>query len=99
MPVLRLLREAREHVQFRQDTAVLLDGDDAVLDVGDQVGVQAGFNLVDAAFRRDDLLLVFLQFLGDIALRIDQGLLADPFRGNLVLEGVADFDIVAENVV
>ena len=99
VPVHGLLGEAGEHVQFREDAAVLLDGGDAFLDMGDEVRVQARLNLVDTAFRRDDFLFVLLQLLGDVALRVDQRLFADPLRRNLVLEGVANLDIVTENVV
>ena len=67
--------------------------------MGDEGGVEPGLDLVDAAFGRDDLLLVFLEFLGDVAFGAHEGLFADPLRRDFVPEGVADLDIVAENVV
>ena len=49
--------------------------------------------------RAENLLLVFLQFLGNIALGIGKGLLAYPLCRHLVLMRVAHLDVVAENIV
>ena len=44
-------------------------------------------------------MFVRLEFLGDVPLGVDECLFADPFCGNLLFVGVADFEIVAEDVV
>ena len=46
-----------------------------------------------------NLFLVFLQLLRDVALGLCQGLLAHPLLRHLVLVGVAHFEVVAEDVV
>ena len=67
--------------------------------MGDDVGIDALFDHQHLLLGPEDLLLVFLQLLGDVAFGIGKGLLADPALGHLVLMGVAHFDIVAEDVV
>ena len=94
-----LLCKARKHIHLGEDAAVHLDGGNLLLDAADELPVQAGLDGVDAVFGREDFLLVLFQLFGDITLRIHQGLLADPLRRNLVPIGVADLNIVAENVV
>ena len=44
-------------------------------------------------------MLQFLQLLGDVALAVHQGLLADVVCRDLVPEGVGDLDVVAEDLV
>ena len=94
-----LLGKACKHIHLGEDAAVHLDGGNLLLDAADELPVQAGLDGVDAVFGREDFLLVLFQLFGDIALRVHQGLLADPLRRNLVPIGVADFDIVTENIV
>ena len=47
----------------------------------------------------EDGVLQVLELLGDVPLAVGQGLLADVVRGHLVVEGVADLDVVAEDLV
>ena len=91
--------EAGQHVQPRDDPAVGLDRPDVPLDLGDQVGEHLRLQRIDPLFRPENLLFIFLQLLGDVPLRIDQRLLSDPLRRHQVPEGVADLDIVPEDVV
>ena len=92
-------REARQHIQPGDDPAIGLDGLDISLDFGDQIGEQLRFKRVDSLFGSEDLFLIDLQFFGDVPFGADQRLLADPLRRDLIFEGIADFDVVAENVV
>ena len=57
--------------------------------------LQNGYSL----FRTGDGLLILLEFFRDVAFRLCEGLLADPFGGHLLFVGVAHFEIVAEHVV
>ena len=50
-------------------------------------------------FRREDLLLIIFQLLGDIALGIHQCLLANPSLRHLIAVGIAHFQIVAKDIV
>ena len=91
--------ESGQDVEPGNDPAVRLDCGDVLLDCGHKVGIDPGLNGVDAVLGTQDLLFVFLEFFGNVAFSVDQRLLADPFWRNEVLEGVADFDVVAEHVV
>ena len=53
----------------------------------------------DLLLRSEDLRLEVLQLLGDEALRIREGLLADVALGYLVAPAVAHLDVVAEDLV
>ena len=62
--------------------------------------------VVDALFEHEhlllgtqNLLLVFLELLGDVTLGVGQRLLADPRVGHLVLVGIADLDVITEDIV
>ena len=99
VPVGRLLRESLEHVEARDYAAVLLNVAYGFLYVLYQLRVQAAFGLVDGGFGAEYLLLVFLEFGGYVALGVHEGLLAYPFGRDPVAGAVADFDVVAEDVV
>ena len=94
-----LLGKPGEHVHLREDAAVALDVGNLLPDAADELSVKAGLDGIDAVFGRENLLFVLLELFGDVAFRVHQGLLPDPFRGHLVPVGVAHLDIVAENVV
>ena len=64
-----------------------------------EAGKGGGFQGLGLVFGRENLGFQVLQFLGDVALGLRQGLLPDPAFGNLVLVGVADFQVVAKHVV
>ena len=93
------LGESGQHVQTCDDPAVGLDRRDVPLDLGDQFTVNPCLKGVYTVFRTQDLFFIFLELLGDVTLGVYKGLLADPLRRNQVLEGVADLDVVPENVV
>ena len=95
----RQVGEAGQDVQPRQYLAIGLDVADKTLDLSHEIGIYPALKLVDASFGREDLLLIDFQFLGDVAFGIDKCLLAYPLLRDLVLEGVADLDVVAEYVV
>ena len=94
-----LYGETGEDVELRDDVAVGLDVTDALLHLGHQRGVDAALELVYVALSVQYFLLVLLKFLCDIAFRAHQGLLAHPFWRHLVLECIANLQVVAENVV
>ena len=62
---------------------------------------RVGFPLdhVEPLLRAEDALLEFLELRSDVALGLRQRLLADPVLGHLVLVGVADFEVIPEDVV
>ena len=91
--------EGLQAIDTRHDSGVAQQHGERTAYVGDDVGIDALFDHQHLLLGPEDLLLVFLQFLGDVAFGIGEGLLADPALGNLVLMGVAHFDIVAEDVV
>ena len=95
----RQFRKSGKNVQFGKDAAVGLDLRDVLLDKGYQVCIYPGFQGVDLFFRPEYLCLVFLQFLRYVALCAYKGLLAHPLRRHLVLESVAHFKVIAEDVV
>ena len=65
----------------------------------DEVGEELGFEPGDALVGVKDALFLLLELGGDVALGVDQGLLADPVRGDAVFVGVADLEVVAKDVV
>ena len=76
------------------------------LDAGDgrrQPGAQGGEQLVlqrgVAVLGGEDIVLQILQLLSDVALAVDQRLLADIVVGHLIPEGVGYLDIIAEYLV
>ena len=64
-----------------------------------EFGVEARFDKAYFLLGCEDFLLIFLQFLGDIALGIDECLFADPLCRHLVLIGIADFEVVTEDII
>jgi len=91
--------EGLQAIDTRHDGGVAQQHGERTADAGDDVGIDALFDHQHLLLGAEDLLLVFLQLLGDVAFGIGEGLLADPGLGHLVLMGVAHFDIVAEDVV
>ena len=65
----------------------------------DEGGVGFPFDHVEPFLRAEDALLEFLEFRGDVALGLRQGLFPDPLLGHLVFVGMTDFEVVAEDVV
>ena len=65
----------------------------------DKVGKGGVFQALGLVFGRENLGFQLFQLLGDVALGLRQGLLADPAFRHLVLVGVADFEVVPKHVV
>ena len=65
----------------------------------DEVGEELGFEPGDAVVGVKYALFLLLELGGDVALGVDEGLLADPVRGDAVFVGVADLEVVAKDVV
>ena len=91
--------ERRQAVELRNEIAVVLDSRYVLGDRGHQLGKEAPLDDEDFLLGPEDFLLIFLEFLRDITLGIDQRLLAYPLGRHLVAMGVAHLDIVAEDVV
>ena len=88
-----------QHIQLGKYAAVGLDNRNLLLNLGNQFPINTRFNSVDAVLGRENLLLIFLEFLGYISFRVNQRLLADPLRRHLVFIGIADLDIVSKYVI
>ena len=93
------LGEAGEDVQTGYDAAVGLDCDDLLLDFRHEFPVDSGLDGIDPLFGAENLAFIFLELLRDVALGIDEGLLAYPLLRHKVTESVADFDVIAEDIV
>ena len=91
--------EARQTVDLGHELRVALDGGHILLDLSHQIPEDAALDGQDALFGSHDGLLVLLQLRCDVALRIDQSLLADPVLRHFVGVGVAHFEVISEDVV
>ncbi len=89
----------REGIKLRDRGGGLLDALGIGADLVAQGGEQLVFERVVALARGQDLLLQVLELLRDVALAVDERLLADVGLGHLILEGVGDLDVVAEDLV
>ena len=92
-------REGAEGVQLRHGGGAGLDagglGGHLLAELGEELILQGGGPVGGG----EDGVLQFLQLLGDVALAVHQGLLADVVRRDLLPEGVGDLDVVAEDLV
>ena len=91
--------EAGKAVYLGHELRVALYCGHILLDLRHKLAVDAGLDGQDAFLCTHYGLLVFLQLRGDVALGIDEGLLADPVLRHLVGVGVAHFEVIAEDVV
>ena len=91
--------EGVEAVDIGDERAVELQGRDKSEGVGDQVGVEAALEGLYAVLGAGDFLFQFLELRGDVAFGVDKSLLAHPALGHMVLVGVSDLEIIAEDVV
>ena len=89
----------RERVKLRDRGGGLLDALGARADLVAQGGEDLVFERVVTLPRGQDLLLQVLELLRDVALAVDERLLADVGVGHLILEGIGDLDVVAEDLV
>ena len=95
----RQVGKAAEHVQTREDAAVLLDHGYICLNLRHKFSIDLHFKGVYALFSTKNLLLVFLQLFGDVPFGIDQGLFPYPFFRHTVLVGITHLQVISEDVV
>ena len=93
------LCEREQTVETRHDVGVGLNLRYVRLHIGDKLGEETGLEHQNLLVGTHNLLLVLLQFLGDVALGVGKRLLAYPLLRHLVLIRVAHLKIVAEHVV
>ena len=96
---LRRFGEGQQAVDFSHQGGVGLDGRYVLLHGFNKLAEELSFERKDFVFRPEDFLLVFLQLLSDVTFGLRQCLLAYPVVRHLVLERVAHFKVIAENVV
>ena len=94
-----LLGKTCQYIQFCQDTAVCLNVRDKGLDLQYEFCEQSLLYCQDLVLRSKDFFLVLLEFFSDITLCVDQSLLTDPLRRDLILISVTDLNIIAKNIV
>ena len=97
--VCRRLGKALEDIDTRNRTRDVLDGNKLRPHLLAQLRENMILERRDLLLRSEDLRLEVLQLLGDEALRIREGLLADVALGYLVAPAVAHLDVVAEDLV
>ena len=93
------LGKAQQHIKTSQQDGIQLYLRYELLYVAHQIGKKLCLQRQNLVFSPKNLLFIFLQLLGDVALSLCQCLLAHPFSRHLVLIGVAHLQIVAEHVV
>ena len=79
--------------------SIALQGNDAGCGGFDQLTVNTSFENENLVLRTEDFLLIFFEFLGDVAFGIDKRLFANPLFGNKLFVGVAHLHVVAEDIV
>ena len=95
----RDLGQAGEHVGQRQCISTALERGQRIGSTLAQGREQRQLLGADAVLGAQRLVLVLLQLGRDVALGADQRLLADEVRRHLVAVGLADLDVVAEDLV
>ena len=91
--------KGEQAVEPRYLVGIDLYGGDVFVECKDEVVVEAVLQSRYLVFGTENLLFIFLQFLRDVALGIDERLLAYPGLGHLVFMRVAHLDVVTEDVV
>ena len=76
-----------------------MQGNDAGRGGFDQLTVKTRFEDENLVFCTEDFLLIFFEFLGDVAFGIDKRLFANPLFWDKLFVGVAHLHIVAKDVV
>ncbi len=95
----RKVREARKDVETGEDAAVVLNHDYVRLNLSNQFRIYLSLKHIYPVFRTKNLLLVLLEFLCYVSFGVDQSLLSDPLRRDDILESVADFEVISEDIV
>ncbi len=91
--------ERTQRVQHRHNAGILLNGGDVLNGSGDEVVENPRLDGKNPVFGVQDFLFVFFQFGRDVALGVDERLLANPLGRHLAFVGVAHFQIVAKHLV
>ena len=91
--------ETHQAIQLRNDSGILLHLCHIFGHRQHQFGVEAILYCLNLALCGEYLLLVFFEFLGDIALCVHQCLFANPCLWHLVAVGVAHLQVVAKDIV
>ena len=91
--------KGEQAVELCHQCGVGLDGGGVAGKRLDQGGIEPRFQCKDFFLGSHYLFFIVLEFLGDVALGVDQRLLAYPLGRHLVLVGVAHFQIVAKDIV
>ena len=86
-------------VQLGQSLCIALECHDVFGGRCHEFAVESRLEHQNLVFRAENFFLVFLQFLRDVAFRIDERLFANPLRRYELLIRVAYLHIVAEHVV
>ena len=76
-----------------------MQGNDAGRSGFYQLTVNTRFENENLVFRTENFLLIFFEFLGDVAFGIDQRLFANPLFGNKLFVGIAHLHVVTKDVV
>ena len=93
------VRKSAQDVKTCKHATVPLDHCDIRLYLCDKRSIYLHLKGIYPFFSSENLLLVLLQFLGDISLRIDKSLLSDPLLRNIVLMCITNFQIISEDIV
>ena len=97
--LLRTLGEGKEAIELGEERGVLLYGSYISCQSRDETVEDLCLEAEDAFLRTHNLVLVLLEFLGDVTLGLGQCLLANPVGRHLVLVRVAHLEVVAKHVV
>ena len=91
--------ERAEGVRRGNGGSGLLDPDSLGSQLLPKLGEELIFKGGQPVLCGKDLIFQLLQFLGDVALAVGKGLLADLVRRYLIHKGLGNFDIIAEDTV
>ena len=91
--------KAEEHVELRQGIRTALEPPVVAGDLFEDAGVKIALQLGNAFLRREDARFVFLEFGCDVAFALRERLATDVFRRHISPVGVADLNVVAEDLV
>ena len=97
--LIRSLGKRQETIHAGDEVGIDLNLRDILLHGSNQLIEESCLQNQDLLIGTENLLLVFLEFLGNISLGLRQRLLADPLLRHLVLEGVAHFQIITEYII
>ena len=97
--LIRSLGKRQETVHTGDEIGIDLNLRDILLHGSNQLIEKSCLQNQDLLIGTENLLLVFLEFLGNISLGLRQRLLADPLLRHLVLEGISHLQIISEYII